>query len=177
MRSWGPCLFNQVEAPMGSRLKKHRQAACAHQGGVCYYCRCPIWEGDLQSFSRAQRMRPRLARHLQATAEHLTARADGGKDSARNIVAACLWCNQQRHRGRAAAAPSASEYRARVQQFVAARIWHPLVASRAAQQTHLAGSATRDLGSAPAELVRRPFALREPWIWPVQQPGPGRSVA
>lgn len=128
---------------MGSRVKKHRQAACARQGGACYYCGCPIWDGDLQSFSRALRIRPRLARHLQATAEHLTARADGGKDSARNIVAACLWCNQQRHRGRAAAAPGATEYRTRVQQFVAARMWHPLVASRAAQQARLADLATQ----------------------------------
>lgn len=46
---------------------------------------------------RQFQLTPKEARSLQCTAEHLTARCDGGRDSAYNIAAACLHCNRTRH--------------------------------------------------------------------------------
>jgi hypothetical protein len=38
------------------------------------------------------------ATFFKCTAEHLLAKQDGGKDSESNIVAACHFCNQKRHK-------------------------------------------------------------------------------
>ena len=35
---------------------------------------------------------------FKCTAEHLLAKQDGGKDDESNIVAACHFCNQKRHK-------------------------------------------------------------------------------
>lgn len=62
---------------MSSRLQKYRSSAALAQGGLCIYCCLP------------------LGRHV--TAEHLTARCDGGTDRRDNIAAAHRRCNQGRH--------------------------------------------------------------------------------
>ena len=66
------------------------------------------------------------AQQRQCTAEHLKARCDGGPNSADNIVAACRYCNGQRHRAKRPHAPAA--YRCAVRRRMAAGKWHGFVA-------------------------------------------------
>ncbi|MGZ3765951.1 MAG: HNH endonuclease [Mucilaginibacter sp.] len=44
------------------------------------------------------------ARHFQCTGEHLEAHSQGGTVAQANIVAACRFCNQTRHRQKAGVA-------------------------------------------------------------------------
>ncbi|WP_282097584.1 HNH endonuclease [Luteibacter sp. SG786] len=60
---------------------------------------------------------------LRCTAEHLTARQDGGRNMASNIAAACWICNARRHRRKFPPPPAA--YRAFVQQRLDKGKWHP----------------------------------------------------
>ena len=80
---------------------------------------------ELQKFTALHGLTPKLAGQLRCTAEHLKARQDGGGDSRENIVAACRWCNHRRHLNRSNRAPSADQYRLRVQRRMAAGAWHP----------------------------------------------------
>jgi len=81
--------------------------------------------GDARQAQLAQGPFDRLTRLLRSTAEHLVVRCDGGRDERSNIVAACHWCNDRRHRGRPHTAPSAETYLHRVACRVAAGRWHP----------------------------------------------------
>lgn len=99
---------------MSQSLKRFRIVAFAHQAGRCYYCGLPMWTQDPLSFARQYGITPRQAKRLQCTAEHLKARQDGGEDSFANLVAACLYCNQMRHRYKKVA-PTPDRYRNRVQ--------------------------------------------------------------
>jgi HNH endonuclease len=65
----------------------------------------------------------RAARRLLCTAEHLTARAEGGSSSAMNIAAACLHCNRTRHRRKHP--PDVGWYRQEVAVRMARHGWHP----------------------------------------------------
>lgn len=85
---------------MTSRLAKYRHTAFQAQSGLCFYCRLPMWEQNPDAFARALGLTRSQASRLQATAEHLHARSDGGRDARDNIVAACLYCNQMRHKSR-----------------------------------------------------------------------------
>ena len=116
------------------KLKRLRRQALAEQGGYCFYCELPVWEGDGQIFAATHGIPIRLCRHLRCTAEHLLARTNSGRDIPANIVAACLWCNQQRHRGRENSAPKPAVYKAWVRRQVVQAKWHPVIASRAARQ-------------------------------------------
>jgi hypothetical protein len=116
---------------MASRLQHLRRSAHLAQNGRCFYCSLPVWERDPESFARAHGLPSRLAKHLRNTAEHLQARQDCGQDAAHNIVAACQWCNLQRHRGRQKRAPQPDQYREWVHAMVSASKWHPVVAHRA----------------------------------------------
>ncbi|WP_115633538.1 HNH endonuclease [Alcaligenes faecalis] len=62
-------------------LQKARERAFKLQNGCCFYC--------------GQRMNQSPI--TKCTAEHLQARCDGGR-IAENIVAACWYCNNYRHR-------------------------------------------------------------------------------
>lgn len=87
-----------------------------------------MWDGDGEAeFVERYHLTVALARLLRATAEHLDARQDGGRDTAANIAAACLHCNSTRHKGRPCSAPSPAQYRKRVQARIAAGKWHPAV--------------------------------------------------
>ena len=86
-------------------LRTNRQSAFERQNGRCYYCNLPMYIGDAEIFARQQSITVNQARLLKCTAEHLTARQDGGKDTVSNIVAACLNCNRQRHNRKAPPAP------------------------------------------------------------------------
>ncbi|WP_405049169.1 HNH endonuclease [Rhizobium sp. NZLR4b] len=56
-----------------------------------------MWESDPKSFSARFRLTDRAALHFRCTAEHLQARCDGGRDTKENVVAACRYCNGNRH--------------------------------------------------------------------------------
>lgn len=79
-------------------LIKSRSTAFERQGGRCYYCDFPVWRGSIEQFARLHGITLGQARQFQCTAEHLLARQDGGGDERGNIVAACLVCNQRRHK-------------------------------------------------------------------------------
>jgi len=82
-----------------------RYHACRAQGGLCFYCRQPMGRN--------------------VTAEHLRARSDGGPDTHENIVAACRYCNLQRHARFAPNAPDPSTYGFYVLLMLAAGLWMP----------------------------------------------------
>jgi 5-methylcytosine-specific restriction endonuclease McrA len=105
-------------------LKKRRVRAAKAQAYRCIYCGLPVCEGEeqLAAFAARHRITRRAARVLQCTAEHLIARKDGGGNGAANIAAACLTCNQRRHR-RKNALP-ADDFRAHVSRRVQAGRWH-----------------------------------------------------
>jgi hypothetical protein len=105
-------------------LSRLRAVAFTRQGGRCYYCAVPIWLIDAKSFAQKHPLTQRQTKWLQCTAEHLIARQDGGTDSPDNIAAACLYCNQHRHRCRVA--PSPSMFRQRVRLRMARGGWHGL---------------------------------------------------
>lgn len=108
---------------MSKSLASLRKAALTQQGGTCFYCRLPIWESDPEPFRHRFGLSRRQVRPLRATAEHLIARQDGGNNARENIVAACLYCNQKRHRYKCP--PSPKELRERVQRRMALGGWHP----------------------------------------------------
>ena len=66
------------------------------QRGACYYCSLPMWLSDIAECAKKNGLTMRQADALRATAEHLTARQNGG-GSGDNIVAACWCCNFARH--------------------------------------------------------------------------------
>jgi hypothetical protein len=63
-----------------------------------------------------------LGRFL-CTAEHLKPQVEGGQDTQENVVAACKFCNQTRHKMRNVLLPTA--YRRHVRRRIAAKKWHP----------------------------------------------------
>jgi 5-methylcytosine-specific restriction endonuclease McrA len=79
-------------------IAKIRKTKFLLQNGECYYCCQPMWRRDIEKFANQHRLTAKTARLFQATAEHLIARSDGGADMFGNIVAACWFCNTQRHR-------------------------------------------------------------------------------
>lgn len=89
-----------------------------------------MWEADPEQFAIDHALPIRLAKHLKCTAEHLVAQQDKGRDTAENIVAACLWCNHVRHRCRPNNAPDPLAYKSRVRKLVKQGKWHPVAAAR-----------------------------------------------
>ncbi|WP_408987999.1 HNH endonuclease [Rhizobium sp. PRIMUS64] len=81
-----------------SRIQILRRRAAENQRWQCYYCQQPMWETDPKIFSARFRVTDRAALHFRCTAEHLEARCDGGRDTEENVVAACLYCNKNRHK-------------------------------------------------------------------------------
>jgi hypothetical protein len=119
---------------MASKLQKLRRQAFRHQQGRCVYFSLHVWEADIDTFVNAHGIRKRVSKHLKCTAEHLRAHQEGGSDVRGNIAAACLWCNQQRHRRQSAPAPAPGNYREWVHARIAQGKWHPVAASLAALQ-------------------------------------------
>jgi len=107
---------------MTSPIARYRASAFNRQSGLCFYCGCPMWDGRADAFIARYKLSSRQALQLQCTAEHLHARADGGKDCQRNIVAACRFCNARRHH-RQAARDSAA-HRMHVQRCMDRGKWH-----------------------------------------------------
>lgn len=103
-------------------LVSHRHKAFIRQSHRCCYCGCLMWESDPEAFRQRHGLTQAEANLLRCTAEHLQARQDGGKDSAANIAAACLRCNQTRHRARFPLDPD--RYGQRVRERVRKGGWH-----------------------------------------------------
>lgn len=119
---------------MASKRQILRHHAFLAQQGRCFYCSQPVWERDVDTFVRAYGICKSVSKYLRCTAEHLCARRDKGRDVQGNIVAACWWCNWQRHGGQPAKAPAPEIHQARVRALVAQGKWHPVAASMAALQ-------------------------------------------
>jgi len=92
--------------PSKSRLKHLRENAALAQSHRCYYCNLPVWDQDPLRFATTHELSHRQAMLLQCTAEHLQSRSEGGSDNSKNIVAACKYCNGQRHKRKRAPVPS-----------------------------------------------------------------------
>ena len=107
------------------RLTKLRHKAYTNQHCRCCYCSYPMWEKDPEEFAKRHSLTKAQALLLQCTAEHLLARQDGGVDTARNIAAACAFCNRARHARRVNKAPDPESYRAHVARRIAKGGWHP----------------------------------------------------
>ena len=106
-----------------------RRRAFQAQQCKCFYCQYPMWTDDPEAFARREGMPFKLAKYLRCTAEHLLARQNSGEDTQENIVAACFWCNQARHRGRQHRAPDWASYKAKVEKLISRGRWHPVAAS------------------------------------------------
>jgi hypothetical protein len=78
-------------------LKDKRLVKMRAQNGLCYYCNEPMWDQAIDSPTTPDCHSPKRPLQRRCTAEHLRARCDGGSDLAHNIVAACWFCNKNRH--------------------------------------------------------------------------------
>jgi len=115
-------LSTNLELLMTDKIKILRSTAYARQAGTCFYCKMPMWTDNPQQFALKYGISLKQAERHQCTAEHLQARQNGGGDSQANIVAACKFCNQQRHQRKIAPTPEA--YKQMVQRRVRQRKWH-----------------------------------------------------
>ena len=79
-------------------LVNQRSLAFSDQNGYCYYCRQPMWNKNALELTSKYRITAKQATLLRCTGEHLVARKDGGSAARCNIVAACKFCNEHRHR-------------------------------------------------------------------------------
>jgi hypothetical protein len=111
-------------------ISQHRERASKAQHCRCYYCGCLMCTGDVRSFAIQHGLTTKQARLLMATAEHLTARCEGGKDNAANIAAAHKFCNARRHNGKSRNAPSPAAYATKVRSRVTRGKWFPFAFSR-----------------------------------------------
>jgi hypothetical protein len=107
---------------MPTKLAQLRAQAFARQQGLCIYCLSPMWLKDAGAFAARHHLTTRQARWYQCTAEHLTARKDGGGDTPDNIAAACHHCNWGRHARKKA--KDAQSFTVFVQQRMARGGWH-----------------------------------------------------
>lgn len=118
---------------MPNSLSKLRHQASIKQGHRCYYCGQPMWEDDPANFISNYGVTKRQVRLCRCTAEHLVARQDGGRDVSQNIVAACAYCNQGRHKKKIAPSPGAM--RQEVQKRLSRGQWNGFIFRRPAQGT------------------------------------------
>lgn len=102
-------------------LKNIRRTKMLAQEGRCYYCGLPMWDEALNDCPAAEYRSSRRPKTLRCTAEHLLPRSEGGVDTPENIVAACLFCNQRRHRAKCPRSPEA--HRTHVRRRMAAGRW------------------------------------------------------
>lgn len=93
---WGS--LNLLELAMPTTLIKSRLKAFNLQQGRCIYCELPMWLDNSEAFAKKYKITTKGAALFKCTAEHLLAKQDGGKDHESNIVAACHYCNQKRHK-------------------------------------------------------------------------------
>jgi len=111
-----------MEPLMPNPLSYPRSIAYARQRGRCFYCQAPTWLSAPNQFASAYQLTMREARLLQASAEHLVARCDGGGAGRDNIVVACIVCNSRRHRRKRPLEPG--QYKLWVQKRLEKGRWH-----------------------------------------------------
>ncbi len=107
---------------MSKEISKNRSKAFKKQSGRCYYCGCHMWQLDVKAFATKYSISVRSAKKLQCTAEHLVAQQDGGSNKQKNIVAACIFCNQTRHKAKKPLDPPS--YKTRIQRRLKKGKWH-----------------------------------------------------
>lgn len=110
-----------LESHMPSYLASLRHKAFVRQDYRCFYCTTPMCEHDSVHFRATYRLFQAQAEFFFCTAEHLKPRSEGGRDNASNVVAACYFCNQTRHRAKVPL--DAAKYRQRVQSRVDRARW------------------------------------------------------
>lgn len=88
-------------------LPQLRAFAITRQAALCIYCGRPMCTAatDLAAYAKRHGMTLPQANQRLATAEHLQARSEGGRNTRANIAAACLGCNRWRHRLRVPPSP------------------------------------------------------------------------
>lgn len=91
---------------MTKKLVQLRLRAAHRQGYLCYYCELPMWDSEQTRVTQKFGISTAQANLLKCTAEHLESRSEGGSTSAKNIVAACRYCNQKRHARKKPPAPT-----------------------------------------------------------------------
>ena len=117
-----------LESIMSCSLTNARHKAYINQSCHCFYCSSPIWERNPVEFIAKFQISKSQAELLRCTAEHLLPRSKGGLNTASNIVAACRFCNQTRHKARSPLEPAA--YRSKVRSRVLKGGWIPGCLSR-----------------------------------------------
>lgn len=108
---------------MSNSLQITRARAFSRQDGRCCYCHKSMWLSDPIQFAAQQNLTLKQALRFQCTAEHLTARKDGGGNDASNIAAACRFCNRHRHGRKADLTPG--QFKILVQSRMKRGRWHP----------------------------------------------------
>jgi 5-methylcytosine-specific restriction endonuclease McrA len=103
-------------------LKILRSHAFLKQDGFCYYCKQPMWVKNPLELSSKYELPLSKLKKLKCTGEHLVAFKDGGSSTKNNIVAACSFCNQHRHRRKTN--PTPEQFGKMVQYRVSRDRWH-----------------------------------------------------
>ena len=103
-------------------LKKQRSLAYNCQKGLCFYCELPMHQQAPAAFAAKYKISIKSAKAFECTGEHLIAHSEGGSAKQKNIVAACKFCNEQRHRKKRALEPKA--YRNYVQSRISEGRWN-----------------------------------------------------
>lgn len=101
-----------------------RSIAYSRQSGLCFYCNCPMWSGNLNEFVAKCGISISQAKALQCTGEHLKAHKDGGSSAPSNIVAACKFCNQGRHKRKKP--PHPEHFKQIICKRMAKKSWHQI---------------------------------------------------
>ena len=86
-------------------LKEQKLKAYNDQKGLCYYCKNPMWLVNPSEYASKFKISIQLAKIFQCTGEHLIPHSNGGTSKQNNIVAACKFCNSQRHRRKKVLSP------------------------------------------------------------------------
>ena len=103
-------------------LAKPRSKAFTRQAGRCFYCSYPMWSENPIEFASKHKITLGQAKRFQCTGEHLKAHQDGGTTAQNNIVAACWFCNQNRHLRKEA--PTPDKYKELIHQRMNQGRWH-----------------------------------------------------
>jgi 5-methylcytosine-specific restriction endonuclease McrA len=103
-------------------LTKPRSIAFHRQQGYCFYCNQPMWTENPVEFVSKYGLTPKQTWYFQCTGEHLKAHSQGGTVAQSNIVAACRFCNQTRHRRKNP--PDPIQYKILVHSRMAKGRWH-----------------------------------------------------
>lgn len=105
-------------------LSALRKLSFTYQNGHCYYCNQPMWNSNPKEFSIKHNITIKQAKQLKCTGEHLLPHSLEGPATKKNIVAACHYCNQKRHRRENELSPTT--YKSLVSRRLAKKRWHGL---------------------------------------------------